>query len=244
MPRALSLLAALALLAACRRPEPPEVVRARTQKAFLETQIGELEGLVARAERGELQTANQIAIGIDEKVVTDLLAASLPPEFVVAGRLRLRLETARPLFRGNQAALAFRGRASSVNAPAVFVSLELAGLVDEFVLRDGKLSARVKVPHFALLDTSVTALAPLANEIIRNNLPLIEEQIPPLEIPVRLDEALRIEGAKMGPLTVHPGSLPFKIAVARVMPVNQRLWILLDATAGPWVPAGASPPPS
>jgi hypothetical protein len=47
----------------------------------------------------------------------------------------------------------------------------------------------------------------------------------------------------MGPVTVRPGELPLKIAVAQIMPVNKRLWILLEAEAGPWKagPAEAAP---
>src|SRR5258706_1910190 len=94
----------------CRPGESIESVRAREHKAFLETQNVGLDALVARAERGELSPANQIAIGIEEKVVQELFGAALPTEKVVAGRLRVRIDSAQPFFRGGETAVVFRAR--------------------------------------------------------------------------------------------------------------------------------------
>jgi hypothetical protein len=240
-PTGVALLAVLAL-GACRRPEPPEAARARAQREFLLRQVAELEARVAKAERGELSTLDQIAIGIEEKVVAELLNAPLPRELVIEKRLRIRIESAVPLFRGSQAALVFRTRASSVDVPSAHVSIELGGTLDEFQLSEGRLTARVKVLHFALLESSVGNLAgAVAEQLIRSNLSLIEAEIPALEIPVQLEPEIRVAGARMGPVTVQAGELPLRITVADVLPVSQRLWVLLDAVAGPWKPLAGRP---
>jgi hypothetical protein len=43
-------------------------------------------------------------------------------------------------------------------------------------------------------------------------------------------------------VVASPGTLPLAISVRHVIPVNQRLWVLLQARAGPWEPAPAVPP--
>ena len=59
----------LLAVAACRVREAPEDARAKAQKRFLQEQVASLQELVARAERGELATADRIAIGVHENVV-------------------------------------------------------------------------------------------------------------------------------------------------------------------------------
>lgn len=231
--------ALLLATAACRPREPPEAARARAQKDFLQSQIASLEALLAKAERGELVTLEQIAIGVEEKVVRSLLNASLPQEMVVGGRLRLRIDSAIPYFRGNQTALVFRARASAVNAPAVYATVELGGTLGEFVLKDGRLAARAKILHFAIVESAAQALSGLAEHAVRAQIPEIEKALPPLQIPVSLEPDIRIQATKMGPVTARAGQLPLQISVAQVLTGNERLWILLEASAGPWAPLAA-----
>jgi hypothetical protein len=228
---------------ACRTAEPIESVRAREQKAFLETQIAGLESLVAQAERGELSPANQIAIGIEEKVIQELFGAALPTEKVVAGQLRVRVDSAQPFFRGGQAAVVFRARVSLEDVPSAFATLELGGSVGDFRLEKGRLSTRTKLIHFAIVDSfGGASVAPMLATIIQRNLPAIEAAIPTLEIPVRLEEVVRVEGRRMGPVAVKPGELPLHMAIAQVLPIRERIWILIDVAVEPWKPLpGASP---
>lgn len=231
--RAVFSVAAL-VAAACRPAEAPEAARARSQKAFLQRQIAGLEELLGKAERGELVTLDQIAIGIEETVAGDIIRASLPRDVTFKG-LVVRVESARPLFRGNQAGVLFRGRVHAVGAPLVFAAAELGGTLDEFKLVSGRLSARVKLVHVADVDSSVGALGRGTIEgLIRDNLGAIERAIPPIEIPVAIEEEMGTDDGRLGPVTVQPGQLPLRITVARVIPVGGRLWILLDAAAGPW----------
>jgi hypothetical protein len=223
-------------LGACRKPESPEVARARAGGQFLKRQIEGLEALVAKAERGELVTSDQIAIGVEEKVAKDLLNAPLPRDVTVDKRLRIRIESAEPYFRGNQAGLVFRAHASLTDAPSFSASIELGGGLDEFRLEGGRLSARVKLLHFALLDSNVSPLGQLAETLIRDHWKAIEDAIPPIVLPVQLEPDIRIAAERMGPVTVKPGELPLRIEVSEVVPVGQRLWVLLDVHAGPWKP--------
>jgi hypothetical protein len=218
------------------------VTFARSTLAFRLAQVESLEALVAKAEKGEVVTTDQIAIGISEDVMKTMLNASLPREVVVGGRLRVRIESATPFFRGNKAALLFRATASGVEGRAS-ATLEMGGGLDEFRFEDGKLLARVLLGHFTVLESSLGDMASDALDgVVKSNLALIQEAIPPIEIPVQIEQSIKIGGLTEGAVVAKPGSLPLEIAVSQVFPVNQRLWILLLAKAGPWQPA-ASPAP-
>ncbi len=215
---------------------------ARTTANSRRSQIEGLERLIAQADKGDLVTSDQIAIGISEDVVKTLLNASLPREVVVAGRLRVRIESALPFFRGTRAGLLFRATASSVDAAGASATVEMGGGIDEFRLENGKLLTRVSLAHFTVLESSLGDLASDAlDSILRANAALIQDAIPPMEIPVQIDQSIKIGGLTEGAVVAKPGSLPLHIAVSHVIPVNQRLWVLLQAKAGPWETAAAAP---
>jgi hypothetical protein len=59
---------------------------------------------------------------------------------------------------------------------------------------------------------------------------------------VEIAQSIKIGALTEGAVVAKPGSLPLEVAVSQVLPMNQRLWVLLKAKAGPWQPA-ASPEP-
>ena len=234
----------LVVLSACRVRESPEDARAKAQKRFLEAQIVSLRELVARAERGELATTDRIAIGVGEAAAREILNSPLPIEQVIAGQFRIRIEHAEPLFRGNQAALVFRARLTSEDLPNQYADLELAGLLKDLKLVDGRLRGRIELVHFTVPKASVGPLAlNLVDNLMRANLAIVQAALPPFEVPVRLEQQLRIARFDKGPVSAAGGELPIKLQLGEVLAVNQRLWALIDAEAGPWKPAdaGASP---
>jgi hypothetical protein len=236
-------LIAAALGSGCHPREAPEVVLKRTQAEFRRGQIASLEQLIAQAERGELVTSDLIAIGISEELVKTLLGASLPREAVVAGRLRVRLESAEPVFRGNKAGLLFRAKVSSVKVPGASATLAMGGALENFKLDGGRLTATVKLAHFSVLESSMGDLAADAlDSLVRANVGVIDGAIPPLEFPVQLEQSVKIAGLTEGAVVARPGALPLDISVRHLVPINQRLWVLLQAKAGPWQPASAPSP--
>jgi hypothetical protein len=230
--------AALAL--GCERREAPEIALKRATAEFRRGQIASLKGLIAQAEKGDLVTTDQIAIGISEDLVKTFLNASLPREIVVAKRLRVRVESAEAIFRGGKAALLLQARASSVDAPDAYATIEMAGSLENFNLDDGRLTARVALNYFTVKESSIGDLAENAlDNLVRANLETIQEAIPPIEIPVQLEQSIKIGGLTEGAVVANSGVLPLDISVSQVVPVNQRLWVLLKAKAGPWKTASA-----
>ncbi len=233
-PRA-AVVAALVALAGCHAPEPREALEARTRKRVLEAQIIELGQLMGKARRGELVTEGQIAIGVSESLVERLLSASLPPERLLAGRLHIGLDKVEPFFRGGLALIRLRARVSSADLPNARVEVDLAGGLKRVRLEKGRLTARVEILHISVLSALAGELGKqLVEDAVRANLSTLEDWIPPLEIPVLLEEAVEFKGIEEGPVRVGPGRLPLQLAVSHVVPVNERLWLLINAVAGDW----------
>src|SRR5215470_17120573 len=88
---------ALATLAcgACRREGPPPV---SSEEAVLARQTEGLEALIHAAEKGPLVPFDQILVVVDQSLVQDLLTAATPYERLVAGKYRIRVESASVLF--------------------------------------------------------------------------------------------------------------------------------------------------
>jgi hypothetical protein len=229
----------------CRAPDPPEAAIARSRKRILEDQLVHLGRLIESVRRGELVNEKQIAIGVSESLVERLLAASLPPERILVGRLHVELDRVQPFFRGGLATIAFRGRISSTDIPHARVRLELAGRLKDVRLDNGHLTARIALVHFTVLDSFAGALGKnLVEDALRANLDKIEGSIPPLEIPVLLEQGVGFGGLDEGPIRVEAGRLPLQFELSQVVPVNTRLWLLVRAQAGNWETRPAAAPAS
>lgn len=235
----------------CRRYDD-ESARARAEGAVLERQVAGLRALVALAEQGPVLPAEAFAIGVDETLVRDLLAAGLPLEAVVGERFRARVERAEVSFEANQSQVSLHGRVSTLQDASTFVDLTLRGALDRIELppASGRLRAKVvldgiDVQRASAAGMSSTAAGALAEELGRERLESFEALVPALEIPVQLDQRLALKALTDGPVTMPAGELPLHVVVSRVVPLAGRLWVLLDLTAGPWTPLGPAeaPPP-
>lgn len=228
-------------LAGCRR-EPPEVALARSSAAYLEKQIAGLEDTIARAERGELTTTDRIAIGLSEELAAAMLNAALPLETEVADRVRVRVESAKPFFRGTKAVILFRASVASLDVGSAAATIDLGGGLDGFQLRHGELLSRVTLDHVSVVESSAGELAADAlDALLRANLAAVEEAIPPIELPVELEDAIAIGGLTEGAVVARPGSLPLEMALDLVIVSRGRLWVLVDARTGRWQPAAPEP---
>jgi hypothetical protein len=228
------LLAALPAFA-CVGAEPPEAAQARLQKTIFEKQIAGLEQLLADAEKGGVYTRDQLAVGIDEGVVRELVNATLPLKVKIGQELEVEVQKAEAYFRFTQAGVLLQSRASSTRFPDTFVQVQLLGALSDVKLADGRFSARIRLASAQLQGISLGTMArDVLDSLLRQHLGTIEAAIPPFEVPVRIEQTIRIGGLGEGPVTVAPGSLPLEMSVARVLPGNQRLWVLLDVRVGRW----------
>jgi hypothetical protein len=235
-------LTAALLAAGCQRRESLEDARARAGESLVRAEIEDLHKLIAKTEAGQLSTESRVAIGIAESVSKELLEASLPQEKMIGDRLIVRLETAQPFFRGNNAVLVCRASARTARSNAA-AHLELGGRLTNFRIDDGKLVSGVEIVHFKVLDSSLGDMgSDVLESIVGGNLDSLSGLLPGLEIPVTLEESIPIGGLNAGVVQVKGGSLPLKVSLAEVIPIKERLWILLDVSAGPWTIGPAEKP--
>ena len=234
-PVAAALLLAVACSFGCHTREDPETAMSRVLADARRTQIANLERLIGEAERGELVTTDQIAVGVSEDLLGNLLRASLPKQIVVADRIRLEFLSVEPVFRGGQAGVMFKAKVSSADAPNATATLSIGGGLDEFKFEGGKLAAWVKLKYVNVLEATGGDLgANILDGLVRANLETIQNAIPAIEVPIQLEQSIKIGGLTEGAVVAKSGSLPLAISVSQVLPVNSRLWVLLAAKAGPW----------
>jgi hypothetical protein len=153
---------------------------------------------------------------------------------VVAERLLVRIDAVQPLFRGGSAAVVFQGTATGLTT-GVSARVELGGRLVSFRIEKGRLVAGAEVIHFKALDTSLGgAGSALLERLLRDSLAELSRSLPALEIPVHLEQSIEIAGLAEGVVVAQPGVLLFQMTLTDVIPVDERLWILLEAKAGPW----------
>lgn len=229
------LVAAGLLLPGCGPAEPPEVAQARLEKAVYEQQIAGLEKLLAEAERGDILPADRLAVGIDESVVRELVNATLPREVRVGTEFSVLMQSAQAYFRFTKAGVIVEGRLRSTRFPGQFVAVQLLGALDDVRLENGRLAGRVRLVTAQIQGASLGSLArDVLDRAVKEHLGEIEAAIPAFEVPVRLEQAIRIKGLDEGPVSVPPGRLAVEMSVARLLPANERLWVMVDVKLGPW----------
>lgn len=233
---------ALALvLSGCQR-ESRNAARARAEEAAMLRQIQGLHELVKAAEANTLTNADQIAVAIDDKLIAELLAVGLPLERDVAGRYRVRLDKADVEFLGGRSLVVLRGRVSPLGAPTTFADLRLVGGLDQVEIdpKTGLFRAKLvldelDVERAAASGAQAQSLDDFVEDVARESVDSFAELVPDIQIPIKLDQAIKLKGFSEGPIAAGGGRLPINLSVARLMPLSGRLWILFTAQAGPWV---------
>lgn len=234
------------VLAACAPHDAPR--RLVAQETVLRRQIEGLEGLLERAAQGRLVPDDELVIALSEKLVVDVARLALPREQVVAGRYRVRLETASVRFRDGVGSLRLDGRVSPADRPAedVFAELALFGLIDSAeLLPGGRLRVLGTPTGFEVKRVGVFGETRVGRRLLET---LAAEQLDalgglafPLEIPVQIEQALSLAGlGGSGPVRVRPASVPLKVSVARVVAHGERLWVSIAVSAAPDDGAGAA----
>jgi hypothetical protein len=237
--RPIAVLALAGLLPGCA--EDPGARRRRAEARVLERQVGNLREIRDAARERRLVDPRWLAVAVDESAVRLLLQAGLPQETVIAERFRVRVDAAEVSFRGGAGLLRFQAlvvdQERGVQAQVVYHG----GLDDITVSADGRLRTRaliddVEIPAAQDAGGDAPAIARVADLLAGANLQALQERIPALEIPVRLQQGVAVEGLHEGPVQVAGGELPVQATVARVLPLSGRLWVFLDVRAGAWRP--------
>jgi hypothetical protein len=223
-------------LAGCQSGGP----RARAESAVLRRQAQTLRGLIAAIETDEAFSSRHVTLGIGQELVRDLLQLALPIETETAPDLRLRLETAQVAFENGESRVTLRGRVSRLGSSGTFADLVVHGGLHRFEVGEGAghVTARVALERIEVRQAEAEGLRrDLVEAVIgRLGAPALQalaEQLPPLSVPIRFERGLELEAMSLGPFEIAPGSLRFRVALAEVVALGGRLWVMLEVSAVP-----------
>lgn len=235
----------LAMAASCgRQVDGGGELRAR--RVVLEREVAGLRQVVARLERGDsLLPATDIAIAVEDTLVRDLIAAQLPVVLDV-DRYHLELREAGVQFRGGPA-VRLRGQIQVRDRPGLAAVVELFGGLDDIQVEpvSSTLRATLAVDHLEIVETegvgqflSGSAL----DEVSRLVRLQVAEQLPPIQIPVKLRSSIDFPAVTEGPVRMTGARMPLAVSVSQVTATRGRLWIAVHLEPGDIVKVADAPP--
>jgi hypothetical protein len=246
-------LAATVLLApACNRSRPNATASASLAERAVETQqlerqVEALKRALVDAQKGALFSPDHLAIGASEEVAQALIARALPIEKEIAGRFQSRIERATVSFRSLQASVVLEGRVSHKEDGETFADLKLFGGIPTIEVDPGGRTLRAdivldsfQVTRAAAAGAEHALVTMVARELGERGLDALRALVPPLRLPVALEQAISMPGVTEGPVAIQGGELPLRASVARVLPISGRLWAMVDVKDDGWRTAGPS----
>jgi hypothetical protein len=212
----------------------------RADARVLQRQIETLKELTAAVRENRLVDPSWLAVSVEESAFRSVIQAGLPQETLVAGRFRVRVESAEVIFRSGTGLVRLGANVVDEKSPDRQAAVIYQGGLDDITVGgDGRLHTRVLVDHIEVPEaqaagTDAGVIASIADDLAGSNLETLQAMVPPVAIPVRLHQTLSIDGLGDGPVQVRPGELPVVASVARVVPLSGRLWVFLEVKTGPW----------
>lgn len=224
------------MLLACGPSE--EEVRYQARRAELERRARGLRELVADAEQGSLIPADRFFVGVGETLVQDLFRSQLPLDQPLEDRFVVRLESAAIELDDRYGAVRIEGRIHPVRFPARQVALRIEGGLGEAAIdpATGILRVRVAIDHIDIAEAGGLERV-LGRGVISylggKGRELLEEAIPPIEVPVTLERAVPVPAVEEGGVRFAALEVPLEISVERVLAVGGKLWVVFAAGVGP-----------
>ena len=201
----------------------------QAERAQLERELEGLRESAALLSRGEsLIPATDVVVAIQEALVQGLIARRLPID-ITAAPYQMALTAVEVGFKGAPT-VQLRGMVTRDGMPGVAVAVRLIGALSRIDVdtKTFTLRARITADHLDIESTagvgalfSGSSLDDVA-ELLRLEL---VEQLPVVEIPVRVQEDILIPAVTDGPVQVAAARFPVKASVTRVFAASGRLWI-------------------
>jgi hypothetical protein len=225
--------------------------RRRIEARVLSRQIENLREMKTALAEKRLVSEHWLAIAADETAVRAVIEAGLPQEMTVGGRFRVLVHRAEVSFSSGSHVVRLNARVTDTRSPDRFADVVYQGGLDDIVVAGGKLTTRVliddiDVPQVQTGGAPASLLTAAAGPLAGQNLERLQALIPPVAIPVKVEEKVAVPGFGDGPVEVDPAEVPLNVKVARVVPLSGRLWVFLDVSIGAWrktAPPTPSPSP-
>jgi hypothetical protein len=217
----------------------------RAQRVVLSREVEGLREAVARLERGEpLLPVNDVGIAIDDALVRDLIAAQLPFEADV-DRFRVVLTAAEAQFRGSPV-VRLRGEIHPQERPDLAAAVSVLGALEDIGVEPetSTLRARIAVDHIGIEKAAgveqVLGGAAM-DEVARLVRLQLEGRLPPIQIPVKVQQSIELPAVTTGPVRIDGASMPLQVAVSHVFAGQGRLWIAVHVQPGDLVKTKDAP---
>lgn len=218
----------------------------RAQKVVLQREVEGMRELVARLERHQpMLPLDDVAVSIDEGLARDLITAQLPFE-VDVDRFHLRLNHAEVLFRGSPV-VRLRGTLHLREKPDLEGALTAVGALEAIQVdpSSSTLKAKIAVDHIGIEKAagieSILGGAAMdeAARLIRLQ---IKDQMPPVQIPVKVQQSIDLPAVTHGPVRIDGATMPLQAAVSQVVAGQGKLWIAVHFQPGYLVKTADAPP--
>lgn len=242
-------LALMAAAAGCDR-ELESGGALREQRVVLQREVDGLREVVGRLEGGQpLLPADDVAVGIDEALVREMVALQLPFDADYQG-YHLRLTQAEVEFRSSPL-VRLRGVLFQASRPTLTAEVTATGALADIAVdrTSAVLRAALAVDHIGIetaagLEQVVSRAA--LDEVAREIRLAIAPQLPSIQMPIQVQQTVEVPRLVLGPVRLDAASMPLTATVSQVMVGDRRLWIAIHVEAGDFVktaaPAPAPPP--
>jgi hypothetical protein len=249
---------ALALLAIVAAAHASEACRRRprgrltAEQAVAARQRRGLERLVATATAGSLLPSEEVLVVVDQRLVQDVLAASLPYDRVISDKYRVRVTAAGVTFDDGAAVVRLEGRASLARGgeAGAVAEVSVVGTLDivELEPSSGILRGRVRIIAVEARRVDVLGVrAPaerLVEDLSREGVEAFNVLASSIEIPVRLEREVALPAVgPEGGVQIAAAAVPVRLAVVDVKAFRGKLWVSLDAAAGAAAASAATAEP-
>lgn len=205
--------------------------RLSAREALLSRQNSALLELTRDAERGTLIDFKEILVVVDQSLVQDMLSAVTPMDAEIGGGFRVRVDTVKAAFGDGVALVELTGSAAVGDEP-VGARVTVFGSIDAVSIDP--------VSHVLRCTVSILAVEAENAEALGRNDPVgrltealaeggLAALLGPLEIPVRLDDALDIPAVDSKRLQIAAETLPITVVARRIKVFGGRLWVFVDA---------------
>ena len=240
-----ALVAALVLAAAACGGKSESGGALHAQQVVLTREVDGLREVVARLERHEpMLPAGDVALAIDDSLLRDMMAAQLPFE-VDVDRYHLSLKEAEVIFRGSPV-VRLRGTLNLKTYPDLLAQVNVIGALENIEVNPATstLKARIAIDHLGIekaagLESYLSGST--LDEVARMIRLQIRDQMPPVQIPVNVQQNIDLPAVTRGPVRIDGAQLPLKVAVSGVVATQGQLWIAVHFEPGAVVKTADAP---
>ena len=230
-------LAALAALAAAGCAPSEEEAAYHARKALLERQNQGIRELIDEAEKGTLVPVGEFLVGIDEKIVGDLLRFGLPIEKPLGKHHVLRVEKAEVLFRDKYGIVTVDGVVVRRDKPERRIAVRAHGGLGKVEIDpvNDRLNLDIAIDDVEVLEAGILegVLGRGGKKLVATKgKELLEDALPTIQVPVGLARGIRVPPIQEGPITLDSLHIPIDLSVKRVIAAGRKLWVTVDAEVG------------